>query len=161
MFKYVILISIIPAFVFGQSTVSDLEAKGYSQAIAEYIKAAHEKDTSRIDTLFIGKHEEFPDIQLPTTIQNTPVILLTTNEAEKKFQYRKSLIFVNMVGTIAKDIGDFTLITFVAEKSPEKVNWWPKHNCYINLITSSNKKEFKLDKLKFECSYSNKYTGKK
>lgn len=146
-----IFISIFPVFTFGQTSnefQKDDHAKIYSQAIAEYIRAVYKKDKSGLDTLFIGKHPDFPSIQLPAMIQDTKVMLLTTDEADKKLQYRKSLVYINMFGWITKDRAEFILVTFFN-------GYRPQHNCLIDFKYNSKRKEFELDKLRFEYPYSN------
>ena len=56
--------------------------KIYSKAIAEYIRAVYKNDKTVFDTLFFGKHvygqaEDFRDIELPGTIENTRIKLVS------------------------------------------------------------------------------------
>jgi hypothetical protein len=111
--------------------------------------------------LFIGKYEDFPNIELPNTIQNTKIILLTSEEAEKKLQYRKSFTYINMIGDFRKNTCNFKLVVFITEKLPLKINWWPLHDCIIDFTYSLEKNVFGLKTLRFDYSYSNKYTEKK
>jgi hypothetical protein len=140
-----IIIFIIPLSVFGQSTYSPGKSeveKAYSKAIDEYITAVYQRDKSVFDTLFFGRHADFPDIELPAMIQNTKIILLTTEEADKKRKYRKSLVFINMIGWITKDKSEFMLVTFY----PGYVH---QFDCMINFKYNSKRKEFELEKLQF------------
>ncbi len=125
----------------------------YSTALAEYIKVMREKRQAIFDTLFLGKHEEFPDIKLPAEIEHTGIAVISNEEAGKKFAYRKSMAFVNMVdlGDIGKD--EFMFVTFYVDKEKEKVNYWPQHNCLINLVYNKKKKEFELEEVKFDFPY--------
>lgn len=132
------------AVLADSSTVQkDEQTKLYSQAIAEYIKAVYKRDKSSFDTLFFGKHVDFPDIELPATIQNTKIILLTSEEADKKREYRKSLVFINMFGWITKDKSEFILVTFYP-------GYLHQFDCMINFKYNSAKKEFELEKLQFK-----------
>ena len=161
--KIICLLIIFPVYVFGQSTFvlpKDIESKGYTQSIAEYVKAIYAKDKTSFDTLFIGKHEGFLDIDLPSIIQNTKIVLLTSEAAEKKFRYRKSFTYINIIGDFTKDFSFFKLIVFKTEKTPEKNNWWPVHNFIVDFNYNLKTKVFALDKVKFEYPYSNKYTEK-
>lgn len=162
--KVICFLFIFPTFVFGQGTFSlpkEVETKGYTQAIAEYIKAIYAKDKTSFDTLFIGKYKGFPNIELPNTIQNTKILLLTSEEAEKKLQYRKSFTYINMIGDFWKNTCNFKLVVFITEKLPLKINWWPLHDCIIDFTYSLKKNVFDLKTLRFDYSYSNKYTEKK
>jgi hypothetical protein len=146
MIRLLILIFILPLFVSGQSTYSPTKAeltKAYSQAIAEYIKAVYKRDKSSFDTLFFGKHGDFPDIELPATIQNTKIMLVTTEEADKMRKHRKSLVFINMIGWVKKDKSEFILVTFY----PGYVH---QYDCMINFKYNSHRKEFGLENLEFK-----------
>jgi hypothetical protein len=97
---------ILPLIVFCQST--DFPTKGdltkiYSQAISEFIKAVKKEQKTGFDTLFFGKHvygqpDDFPDIELPETIEGTHIRLLSPEGGLKKQKERKSLVYINMVG---------------------------------------------------------------
>jgi len=125
----------------------------YECGIEEFIKGMREKRQATFDTLFLGKHEEFPDIKLPAKIENTSVVVLTTEEANIKFAYRKSMTFVNMVDLGDKGRNEFMFITFYVDKEKEKVKYWPQHNCNINLKYNKEKKEFGLEEVKFDFPY--------
>jgi hypothetical protein len=127
--------------------------KLYSQAISEYIIAVNKEDQSTFDTLFIGKHHDFPEIKLPGSIQNTKISLLAQGEADKKLHYRKSLVYLNMISTITKEKTVFRIVTFIAEKSTGRINYWPKHNCAMEFRYNQKKKELELRKVKFEYPY--------
>ena len=159
--KIVYIFFIISFFATAQEKFvlpKDVETKGYILAIEEYIKSKHNLN---FDTLFIGKQEDFSDIKLPKIIYHKPVVLLTNEEAEKKFKYRSSFVFINMIGDFVKDYCFFKIIAFKTEKTPEKNYWWPLHNFDAEFTYSLKTKEFKLDKTNIDYHYSNKYTGKK
>lgn len=151
-----LLIFFLPIFCIAQET-----EKEYSMAISEYIKAAREKEKIPFDTLFIGKHEEFPYITLPAKLENTVIIIMPFEEIEKKYFNCKSLRYVNIVSTYTKIGVEFLLIGFRTEKIPEKMNWWPLHNCHINYKYGKSKNDFMLDKIIFEYSYENMFTTMK
>ena len=155
---------VLPAFAFCQSTFvlpKDVQAKGYTLAIGEYIKTMHATNKTSFDTLFFGKHEDFPDIILPTEIENTNIILLTNSEAEKKYANRRSIIYINMVDEFKKEVCLFKLVVFKTEKVSEKINWWPLYDYNVNFNYSLDTKVFTKEKSDFEYPYSNKYTDKK
>lgn len=160
---FTILLS-FPVFALCQPTFVlpiDLKTKGYSLAIGEYIKTMKAKEKTSFDTLFVGKHEDFPDITLPAEIENTKIIILTNSEAEKKYANRRSITFINMIDDFTKEFSHFKLIIFKTEKVAEKINWWPIHNFNIKFNYSIETKDFTLNKRIFECPYSNKYADKK
>ena len=66
-----------------------------------------------------------------------------------------------MVGTFTKAEAKFILVIFEAEKSGEKIYWWPKHNSHITLTFNLGHKAYELDTFRFEYPYSNKYAEKK
>ena len=154
----------LPVFALAQGTFvlpKDVETKGYVLAIGEYIKTMKATNKTIFDTLFFGKHEDFPDIKLPTVIENTKIIVLTTAEAEKKYTTRRSITFINMVADFTKDLSLFKLIVFKTEPTPEKIYWWPIHVCNVNFNYSLDTKAFTKEKTDFEYPYSNKYADKK
>lgn len=118
-------------------------SNAYSQAIAEYIKAVYKRDNLRFDTLFVGKNKDVPDIRLSPRIENTPVLLLTQEDANKKRTYRKSLVFVNIAGAVTKENAEFIFFTF-----------FPKYehqfDCMINFVYKPAKKAMVLDTLTFK-----------
>ncbi len=122
--------------------------KIYSQAIAEFIKAEYKKDKTKFDTLFFGKHiygqpDDFPDIELPKTIENTNVKLVTPETGFKKQQERKSLVFINMMGWEDKVKAEFILVIFTNGGEHQ-------YDYTINFNYNSKRKEFVLDKIEFE-----------
>ncbi len=112
---YLIVFITIPFLSLGQANykpTKEEETTRYSQAIAEYIKAIYKRDKSSYDTLYFGRNNEFPDITLPSKIENTGIVLLTQEEANERRKTRKSLVFINMVGWLEKDNSEFIFITF-------------------------------------------------
>jgi hypothetical protein len=162
--KSIYLFFILPIYAFGQTTFvlpKDVQTKGYTLAIGEYIKTMKATNKTSFDTLFFGKHEDFPDIKLPTEIENTKIIVLTNAEAEKKYANRRSIAFINMIDDFTKDMSLFKLVVFKTEKMPEKINWWPLYDYNVNFNYSLNTKVFTKEKSNFEYPYYNKYTDKK
>lgn len=78
-----------------QTVSKDELIKIYTQAIAQYIRSVHADYHITFDTLYFGKHvygqpDDFPDIQLPETIAQTPVRLVTPEAGSQKQKERKS-----------------------------------------------------------------------
>jgi hypothetical protein len=162
MFRFLVFISLLPNFAFGQKEKSKI----YTQAITEYIKAVNAKDKVTLDTLFIGPmdkdvDENIREIELPKEILKTKISKLTQTEGDRKAKYHKTFVFVNIVGIISKERAEFMFITFIVEKGPVKAAWFPKHNSHFDFNYDTKKKEFVLEKQRFEYTYSNKYTEKK
>jgi hypothetical protein len=146
---------LFPVFVFGQADFSiskEEDTKLYATAIAEYVKAVYKKDQMAFDTLFIGKHEELPEIKLPSSIQNTNILLLTSAEADKKLEYRQ-LVYLNVIENISKEHSHFIIVTFHVSKTKR---YSPQFNCLINLKHVPKSKEPELVNLKFAYVYSKK-----
>ena len=95
--RRLILIFILPICLFAQPAKfpakADL-AKVYTQAIGDFIKAANAKNKTSFDTLFFGKHvygqlDDFPDIQLPLTVEHTQIRLISPEAGTKLQKERK------------------------------------------------------------------------
>ncbi|MFN0174597.1 MAG: hypothetical protein ACKVU0_08130 [Saprospiraceae bacterium] len=129
-------------------------SKIYAQAIADYIKAVYQKDKTVFDTLFFGKRaygqpDDFPDITLPETIENTTIKLINPEVGEKMQRERKSRVYMNMIGWVDKETASFTLITF-------SNGFEHKFDCYIDYEYSNTQNEFGLAKLRIEDLIRNK-----
>lgn len=112
---YLIAIITLPLLVNGQENYNptkEEQTARYTQAIGEYIKAIYKRDKSSYDTLYFGRNNEFPDITLPSKIENTGIVLLTQEQANEKRKTRKSLVFINLVGWLEKDNSEFIFLTF-------------------------------------------------
>lgn len=137
----------------GNTTFSQQEkgtAKAYSQAIAEYIKATRQKNESRLDTLFFGRHDDFPDIKLPSEIQGTKIRLITNAEAEIKRASADSFVFINMIDCSGKEGQIFKLIVFFVGR---EIRYKPQYDCIVDLKYNTERKEFELRSLKYEYPY--------
>lgn len=92
----------------------------YVQAIGDYIKEVYKNGKPLPDTLFIGRHPDFPDITLPPTIQSANIALVTGEEGQAKLAYRKKLVYLNVMGWIDKEMAQLLIVTFNEFK--------PQHN---------------------------------
>ena len=125
-------------------------AKIYSQAIEEYMRAVSAKEKAAFDTLFFGKQIDFPDVDLPETIDRTRIRLLTQEEVgNKKSIYSQSSPYVNLIGFAESDSAEFIFVTFYPE-------FQHQYDCYIDFRYNSEKKEFGLEKLRIEVLIRNK-----
>jgi hypothetical protein len=122
--------------------------KIYTQAIAEFIKAVYKKDKTTFDTLYFGKHvygqpDDFPDIELPQTIEKIQIRLVTPDVGQKKQAEQKSLVYINMMGWVDNEKAEFILVTFK--------NGGEHHfDYFINFNHNNSSGKFELDKIEFE-----------
>jgi hypothetical protein len=122
--------------------------KIYTQAIAEFIKAAYKKDKTTFDTLYFGKHvfgqpDDFPDIELPETIEKTQIRLVSPELGQKIQKERKSLVYVNMIGWVDKENAQFVLVVFTN-------GFEHQYDYYIDYKFNPSTNNFVLNKMEFE-----------
>ncbi|MCX8478518.1 MAG: hypothetical protein ORN56_01870 [Chitinophagales bacterium] len=120
----------------------------YTQAIAEFIKAAYKNDQITFDTLYFGKHvygqaDDFPDIELPATIENTQIRLVSPELGQIKQAERHSLVYVNMMGWVDKEKAAFVLVVF-------KNGGEHQYDYFIDFNFNNSSNKFELDKIGFE-----------
>lgn len=127
----------------GQDKIS----AAYAQAIAEYIKAVYKDGKKLPDTLFIGKLEDMPDIDLPDTIQNANIASITAEDAQQKLLYRTTLVYLNVVGWMDDTNPEFLVVTFFENK--------PQYQCNIYLKQNASADKWELDSLNCEYPYGN------
>jgi hypothetical protein len=93
----------------------------YIQTIEKYIEAVYQRDKTILDTLFIlkrsnGQPDDFPDIDLPTSLKNTKLILLNQKESDlQKYLFKKTSPCVNIIGWIEEQKAEFMFVTFFPE----------------------------------------------
>lgn len=88
-------------------------AQAYSRAIADYI-ALVAKDSDAIpipDTLYIGRHADFPDIELPERIGHT-TIRLVKPEAAEALREGEHFAYLNIFGWFTSGGAEFKLVRF-------------------------------------------------
>lgn len=120
----------------------------YTQAIVEFIKVAYKKDRTTFDTLYFGKRsfgqaDDFPDITLPLTIENTQIRLVTPELGQIKQNQQKSLVYVNMIGWVDKEKAEFVLVVFTNSGEHQ-------YDYFINFINKASTNKFELDRIEFE-----------
>ncbi len=130
------------------SMQKDELTKIYTQAISEFIKAAYNKDKTTFDTLYFGKHiygqpDDFPDIELPGTIEKTQIRLVAPEVGQKIQAARKSLFFVNMMGWVDKEKAEFILVVFTNGGEHQ-------YDYFINFNYNASSDKFELDKIENE-----------
>lgn len=130
-------------------TVAQL-TKIYSQAIADFIKDANTKNKTKFDTLYFGNRkngqpDDFPDIKLPETIENTQIRLISPAEGTIKQNELKSRIYINMIGWVEKESAEFIFYVF-------SNGFEHQYNYTINYKYNLEQKDFELATLKFEAA---------
>jgi hypothetical protein len=140
----------LPLFALGQSksfpTKTTL-AKIYSQAIADFIKDANKRNKINFDTLYFGKRkndqpDDFPEIELPETIKNTQIRLISPKLGEQKQKERKSSIYINMVGWVERKKAEFLFYVF-------SNGFEQQYNYAIYYKYNFNRKEYEFVSLRF------------
>lgn len=132
-----------------QPSKSEL-TKIYVQAIGDFIKTANQKNGTSFDTLFFGKGLAgqpglFPDIQLPTIIENTRVLLVTPETATKIQKEKKSRVYVNLPGWVTKEKAEFIFVVF-------SNGFEHQYDYYINYKYNAKQKAFEQEKLEFKSA---------
>ena len=108
--RLLILIIVLPVFGFGQTskfpTTADLE-KVYAQAIDNFIKDVNKNKRISIDTLFFRKRinqedtsDNFPDIQLPESIEKVHVRLIDPEIGDMQQKELKYRVSINLFGQV-------------------------------------------------------------
>jgi hypothetical protein len=149
--RIIILIFFLPLTGLGQLSHSPSKAdltNIYSQAIADFIKAVKEKHNTSFDTLFLGKHvygkpDDFPDIELPQTIENTQIRLVTPENGLRKQKARSSLVYVNMIGWVEQDKAEFVFVIFSNGGAHQ-------YDCFVNYIYNAERKTYNIEPVRFE-----------
>ncbi len=151
MSRLLIFIFTLPLFTFGQTakfpTKTD-QTKIYSQAIADFIKSANKKNKTNFDTLFFGKRkngqpDDFPDIELPKTIEKTQIRLIKPEVGAKKQKENNSHIYINLIGWVNKYRAEFIFVVF-------SNGFVHQYDYHINYNYNDKLKVFELDKLEFK-----------
>jgi hypothetical protein len=123
-----------------------IASRAYTLAISEYLKKVYQNGTPQPDTLFIGKQALDRPITLPAKIEGINVMVTTSKAAQNKLSYRKSLVFINVVGWLDKTESEFIIVAFHEFK--------PQHNCSLKFKTNPVNGDMQLIRLTFD--YPNK-----
>ncbi|HLP50369.1 MAG TPA: hypothetical protein VK154_05760 [Chitinophagales bacterium] len=123
-------------------------AKIYTQAIADFIKAANARNKTNFDTLFLGKRangqpDDFPDIQLPATIEGTKIILIAPDAGAKLQRERKQRTYINLIGWVEDTKAEFIFVVFSNGFSHQ-------YDYHIHYTYSAKQKRFELSDMQFK-----------
>lgn len=116
----------------------------YVQAIGDYIKQVYKNGKPLPDTIFIGRHAEFPAITLPATIGGASIAVITSEEGQAKLAYRPKLVYLNVMSWIDKEMAEMLIVTFNEFR--------PQHN--LSLFYKLGTGTLVLDSLAFDYPYS-------
>lgn len=120
----------------------------YSLAIRDYIRFVSKEYKLTFDTLFLGKHvygqpDDFPDIELPSRIENTNIRLITPEQGEKKQKEPKRSFYINLMGWVDPGKADFVFVTFSNGMAHQ-------FDVYISYKYDGDKKGFDMESKRFE-----------
>ena len=123
-------------------------AKIDALSVAEYIKAVNKEYRISFDTLFFGNHkygqpDDFPDIELPESIENTHIRLISPEAGLQKQKGNKSSFYINLIGWVDDEKAKFTFVTF-------SNGFEHQFDCFINYKYNTASKEFELENTRFE-----------
>lgn len=93
----------MPAF---QDTVA-----AYRTAIADYLAAMDTTASPLPDTVFVGRHPDFPDIELPDPIAGRRILLIDPTAAEA-VKDRTHFAYLNVFATFTPGRVEFFVVRF-------------------------------------------------
>lgn len=118
-------------------------ATAYASAIAEYIKAMSASIDALPDTVYIGKHDEFPDIELPAMIGNTHIRVIIPTEAEV-LKNGEHFVHLNIFGWLTPVEAEFFVVNF-----RQGMRHWPdgRDDRHLRFRIGGERRELELDSL--------------
>lgn len=87
-------------------------AAAYRTAIADYIHAMDTTAAPLPDTVYIGRHAEFPRIELPAVIARRAIRIIDPAVGESE-QQRAHFAYLNMIATFTPGQVEFYVVRFV------------------------------------------------
>jgi hypothetical protein len=122
--------------------------KIYTQAIAEFIKAVYKKSKTSFDTLYFGKHtfgqaDDFPDIELPKTIEKTQIRLIEPEVGQHMRAERKSFVYVNLMGWVDNKQAEFVFVVLANGAEHQ-------YDYFINFNYNISSDSYELDRIELE-----------
>ena len=117
----------------------------YCDAITAYLNAVYQEGSAGPDTLFIGKHDQFPEISLPLSLRHSMVQLIPLEETER-LRDRQGTVLLNIVAQMNDDQAEFLLVRF-------NQGFRPQHNCLIDFRYNEHTRKYDLSRMHFEYPY--------
>lgn len=89
----------------------------YYRAISDYIAEVSNQKLIAPDTLYFsrrknGQPDDFPDIELPATINQVKICLLDAEKWERQSVEKPSSILINLIGWVDEQDAEFIFVTF-------------------------------------------------
>jgi len=131
------------------TTISNDEMTSiYVRSIADYIKAVNETYKIKFDTLYFGKRafgqpDDFPDIHLPETIENTQIRLVTPEVGTQKQQQQPTSFYINLIAWVNDTNADFLFVAF-------SEGFKHLFDCNIKYGYDAGLKDYKMSDLQFK-----------
>lgn len=155
--RFILILFSLPFFVCGQSksvVSKPTEEKLYAEAISGYIKSIEKDHPLNYDTLFVGPDEYLYDVVLPKELLGKKIHLLKGEGiGDKKMEYKKSFVYVNIIASITKSDAEFIFITFIAAKQNGNPSWVPQHNFIMDYKYNPKKEQYVMEKQRFDMQY--------
>lgn len=144
--RHILILFILPLLSCGQTNSSPEkpnEEQIFVHAITEYIHAVKKEHATTYDTLYFGKHPDFPNISLPTKIENTTLLQIEFEEGMKKQKADSSMVYINLFGWAEKTKAEFIFVTFW-DRCAHQFDY------IINYKYDSTQKDFIIDNSRFD-----------
>ncbi|MBL0316930.1 MAG: hypothetical protein IPP69_14660 [Flavobacteriales bacterium] len=119
----------------------------YTRAIEEYIKWTNAQNSETTDTIFIGRHDDFPDIELPVIIEDKKICLIPFEDSFQLLRSKHHITYLNIVGTVTPTSSEFLFVTFHEGGKPQ-------HNCTVKLIHPDGSEKIRLESLMVDSAYT-------
>jgi hypothetical protein len=132
-----------PPRSFGTGTLDT--ASAYRTAIADYINAMRQRDGSFPGTVYIGRHDQFPHIDLPAIIEHTSVRIVAPSDAES-LKNSEHFAYLNIFGWFGGEKVEFFVVSFTQGMRHRPDGADDRHLFYS---IAPGQKEFALDSLRF------------
>jgi len=115
--------------------------EAYRTAIASYIQVLGKRDGSFPDTIHIGRHGEFPDIELPAVIERTSVRIVSPAEAEA-LKAGARFTYLNIFGWSTAGQVEFYVVNF-----KQGMRHWPdgRDDRHLRFAIGADQRELVLD----------------
>lgn len=133
-----------------KSQADSLEAlsKLYIRAIRDFIRASQKEYRLHFDTLYIGKHvygqpDDFPDIELPETIDSTAIRIIAPEDGMRIQRERKNAYYINIFSWIQDQRAEFVLVSFANGMQHQ-------FDLKINYSIDRSRRNIQTDSLEFE-----------
>lgn len=119
----------------------------YSRAIEEYVKWMNGQNAETTDTLFVGRHVDFPNIELPAIIEDKRICLIPFEDSFQLLRAKHHITYLNIVGNIIPTSSEFIFVTF-------HEGGHPQHNITVNLTHPVGTGKIQFESLTVDSAYT-------